>query len=100
MRRLAIALVAIGTLGAVLAGPAAAAATRPHVDVIEVNGLVDPIVADFVGDALRSAERSGAVALVIQLDSQGGTIGRGQVAALVSRIARARVPVGVWVGGS
>src|SRR5690349_3543736 len=57
------------------AGPAAAAAPRHHVDVIEVNGLIDPVEADFLTRAVHDAQAGGADALVIQLDSGGGVLG-------------------------
>src|SRR5205814_5919624 len=43
------------------------------------------------------SERSGAEALVIQLDSPGALV---SVDGLVARIAHAKVPVAVWVGGT
>lgn len=112
IRRLASAL---AVLAALAAAPGASAAPAPpgvaapappdedagarrHLDVIEVNGLVDPTVVDFVGDALRTAEETGAEALVVQLDSTGGTVPAGDVDALAFRLGHARVPVVAWVG--
>src|SRR4029077_19054397 len=54
IRRLVSALIALGTLASVTAAlasagaPAGAAPARPHVDVIEVNSLIDPVMADFL----------------------------------------------------
>ncbi len=108
MRRLPTALVAIPVLAvlAVLvvlglgAVPATAAPVTPHVDVIEVVGLVDPIQVDFVSDALETAERGGAEALVIQIDSGGGVASQQAIDVLAFRIAHSSVPVAVWVGPS
>ncbi len=107
MRRLAIALLALGSLVPVLSGAATAEepeATgtpgRPHVDVIEVIGLIDPVQVDFVGDALRAAEKGGAQALVVQLDSGGGVVSRSDMDVLLLRVSHAAVPVAVWVGPS
>jgi membrane-bound serine protease (ClpP class) len=81
--------------------PAAAAApARPRVDVIEVDGLIDPVMADFLTHAVHSAETGGARALVVQLDSTGGAISAARLGALVATVAHATVPIGVWVGGS
>ncbi|MBV9039947.1 MAG: hypothetical protein JOZ68_03025, partial [Acidimicrobiia bacterium] len=44
---------------------ARAEAATPTVAVIEVSGRIDPIVADFIRDSLRTAERGGSEALVI-----------------------------------
>ena len=104
MRRLPTHLLASLTavLAVFAAAPAASAARAPtpHVDVIEVIGLVDAVQVDFVSDALRSAERGGAEALVIQVNSGGGIARRADLDPLLSRLAHARVPVAVWVGPS
>jgi membrane-bound serine protease (ClpP class) len=102
MRRLPIALVCLGALLATWSGgaPASAQAQQGHVDVIEVRGMIDAVVVDFVGDALRSAERGGAELLVLQVDSSEGVADDGDVQRLVRAIATARVPVVSWVGGS
>jgi membrane-bound serine protease (ClpP class) len=78
----------------------ASASPKPAVDVIEVSGRVDPIVADFILDSLRTAERSGSEALVIQLDSPGDLLPAAKLDALTSRLAKSSVPVAVWVGSS
>lgn len=108
MRRLPTALVAFSVLAVLAvhlviglaAVPAGAAPAARHVDVIEVVGLVDPIQVDFVSDALRDAERGGAEALVIQVDSGGGVASREAIDVLSFRIAHSPVPVAVWVGPS
>ena len=88
-------------LGVTLATtPAPAAPARPTVDVIEVSGLIDDIVADFVAHAVGDAERASSVALVIQLDSSGAVVSRARLDALVTRLRTAAVPVAVWVGPS
>lgn len=89
-------------MGLVAVAPAATAAQRraPHVDVIEVLGLVDAVQVDFVSDALRRAERGDAEALVIQVNSGGGIADRTDLEALLLRMAHARIPVAVWVGPS
>jgi membrane-bound serine protease (ClpP class) len=75
-----------------------AAVVRGHIDVIQLNGLIDPIEADFVRQAIGKAERGGALALVVQLSSTGGVISPGRVNALASRISSSTVPVAIWVG--
>ena len=107
MRTLPIALLALGSFVLSVTGPGEAQAdphlpqTRPpHLDVIEVVGLVDPVQVDFVTDALRAAEEGGAQALVIQLDSGGGVVSRARLDVLAFRLRHARLPVAVWVGPS
>jgi membrane-bound serine protease (ClpP class) len=75
-------------------------ATAGHVSVIEVSGLLDPVLVEFVEDQVDQAERDGAVALVLQLNSGGAVVDDDRLDALASRIEAADVPVAVWVGPS
>lgn len=95
-------LLALLAAAPVPAGAAAAEAEaeRRHVDVIEVSGLIDRVVVDFIADSIGKAERADAEALVVQLDSGGAVVERSSLDALVSRISRSSVPVAVWVGPS
>ena len=95
------------TLGAVLwglAGTATAAATAGdeggHVAVIEVSGLLDDVLVDFVEEQIEDAEETGAIALVLQLNSSGAVVGDARLDELVARIERSEPPVDVWVGPS
>lgn len=87
---------------ALLVAPAgsAGAADNGHVDVVKVNGLIDPVVARFVGSAIDDAERTDAVALVLQLDSGGAVVRDAKVEDLARRIHDSSVPVAVWIGPS
>jgi membrane-bound serine protease (ClpP class) len=71
-----------------------------HVDVIEVSGLIDPVVSDFVVHALDEAQRSGAVVLVIRINSTGSVLAPAKLDALWRRIRSSPVPVAAWVGPS
>ncbi|HEY2303949.1 MAG TPA: NfeD family protein [Acidimicrobiales bacterium] len=75
-----------------------AAVVRGHIDVIQLNGLIDPIEADFVSQSIAQAESGGALALVIQLSSTGGVLSQSSLSSLESRVARSTVPVAIWVG--
>jgi len=97
---LAIASFLTGLLLALSASTAAPAAAARTVDVIEVSGRVDPIVADFISDSLRTAEHDNSEALVIQLDSPGDLLTSSQLDALTTKLSRASVPVAVWIGAS
>lgn len=68
----------------------------PGIDVVQVQGLLDPANASLLDRTVRDAEAAGSTLLVIQLDS-GGALDI-DVDALVETIASARVPVAVWVG--
>lgn len=70
------------------------------IDVIEVSGLIDPVVVDFVSRSVGSAELRGRQALVVQLDSGGAVVSPAALDRLVARLRRSRVPVTVWIGPS
>jgi membrane-bound serine protease (ClpP class) len=68
----------------------------PTVEVFTLSGVLDQSLLGDLRGAVSGAERRGARALLIQLDSFGGL---GTDPAEVQRvIAGARVPVAVWVG--
>ena len=69
-----------------------------EVRVVEVSGLLDPVLVDFVERTVADADACGAVAVVLQLDSPGAVVGDDRLDALVRTIGGADVPVAVWVG--
>ncbi|MBW3536431.1 MAG: hypothetical protein KY395_01500 [Actinobacteria bacterium] len=98
-RVLQIALALVAAFAATLAGPdAGAQGQRDHINVLGVNGLVDSVVVDSVSDAVARAERDGAIALVLQVDSTGAVVSRRTLDALIDRLDSTEVPVGVWIG--
>ncbi len=105
---MAVGLAAAGaTLATALAAGLAPAASQPTceagsgpVAIIEVDGLLDPVLTDFVEDQVGEAEEICAVALVLQLDSGGAVVSDGRLDDLVATIGESTVPVGVWVGPS
>ena len=84
----------------VAADPSNAASQLAPVDVFEVSGLLDGILADEIGKAIDRAETDGAQALVLQVNSKHAVISERQMAALASRIRASKVAVAVWVGPS
>lgn len=110
MRRLPIlglALVLLGVftgLGAPAgAGPAVPAQSGDEpgrVAIIEVQGLIDPVVADYIEESITDGEAAGVIAVVLQLDSSGSVVSDQRLVALARRIHDATVPVTVWVGPS
>ncbi len=103
-------LLGLGVVAAVVAplaaAPAAhAAATTPSapaslpgIDVVQLEGLIDPPNASLVRSSISRAEHRHSTLLVFQLDS-GGAVDV-DVAALAARIASAKVPIAVWIGPS
>lgn len=105
MRRLAIALLGaaacLGVLG-VAGGPAGAQAPADPgpVDVLQVSGLVDPIVVDAIDDAITRSADDGAQALILQVNSRGAVVSDDEVTSLMERIDAAPIPVAIWIGPS
>jgi membrane-bound serine protease (ClpP class) len=83
-----------------LAGPASAEAPRRFVDVAQVSGWIDPVVADFVLHTVEDAERTKPEVLVLQIDSPGALVSDEKVSELLDAIQDATVPIAVWVGDS
>lgn len=63
---------ALALLGGAAAAAPAPGAGPPTVDVIQVTGIIGPATARYVLRGLREAERQGAEALLIELDTPGG----------------------------
>ncbi len=109
MRRLPIIGGILVLLGALLglAGPVAVASATPsraadpgRVSVVKAEGLIDPVLADFLERSVRQGEDAGVVAVVIQLDSAGSVVSADRLTRLARVIHDARVPVAVWIGPS
>src|SRR5438270_12236121 len=90
--RLAIASLLTGVLLAISAPLSARAAPTQAVDVIEVSGRIDPIVADFLTDSLRTAERDRSEALVVQLDRPGDLLTASLLNALIALLPPTSAP--------
>jgi len=110
LTRLVGPLVLLAALWSLLSGTAGAApaqddqlsqASDPgYVSVIEVSGLLDRVLVDFVDGQIAKAERQGAITLVLQLNSSGAVVADDRLDELVDRIEGSSVPVDVWVGPS
>jgi membrane-bound serine protease (ClpP class) len=71
-----------------------------RVSIIEVEGLIDPVMADFIDRSITEGEQAGVVAVVLQLDSADAVVDDDRLVELARRMAEARVPVAVWIGPS
>ncbi len=90
--------VALGMV-AVASGPAGAQAPeRSGIDVVQVEGLLDPSNAALIERSVRRADEEHAMAVVFQLDSSGAV--DVDVEHLVDVIQRASTPVVMWIGPS
>jgi len=79
------------------ATPAAAlaAAHERWIELIDIDGSINPAAADFIGDAIAKADAGGARALVIRLDTPGGLLSSAQK--IVKAILNAPLPIIVYV---
>ncbi|HET7473381.1 MAG TPA: nodulation protein NfeD [Candidatus Limnocylindrales bacterium] len=89
---------ALAFSGVLLLAVPASTATRDSVVVLPTTGVVDPIMKEYVTGALKSAGDNGARAVVIRLNTPGGSLDATQQ--IVSAILESSVPVIVWVAPS
>ena len=69
--------------------------------MLNVPGLIDPIVADYLERSIADVDASsGYLQTVVVLDSSGTVISDARLERLVDRMRTAKVPVSVWVGPS
>lgn len=102
---LVVALLAVGTCGARPAEPVATEGSRPAttptgprptVARCELEGVVDAGSGAYLKDCVARAEAEGADALLVRLDTPGGSLEATRV--IVRAFLASRVPVLVWVG--
>ena len=83
-------------IGLLLAPEPAARAQGPgSIVVVEVDGVITPVIADHVRDSLDLAEREGHQALLAELDTPGGL--DTSMRDIVQSFLNSRVPVIVYV---
>ncbi|MBA2570293.1 MAG: nodulation protein NfeD [Chloroflexi bacterium] len=80
-----------------LAAPASAA-TAGTVYVLPTTGVVDQVMAGYLRDAIARAERDGAAAVIVRLDTPGGSVDATRE--IVKTFLESPVPVIVWVAPS
>ena len=69
-----------------------------HVIVTEIDGIIQPITAEYFTDAIDTADTSGAELVVLVLRTPGGLLDSTRT--MVSRMITSRAPVVVFVGPS
>jgi len=93
-RLLFLALLVI-SVAAGLGGSLIAAASPTTVEVLTVDGIIVPVVADYINRGISQAERDGATVCIIELDTPGGLLDSTEK--IVKKIMNANVPVVVYV---
>ena len=91
-----LALIGLSLMAAfLLCSPPALAQPGEHVDLIKVEGVIDPFTAQYVSRGLDMAQSDGAQCLVIQLDTPGGSDVPMRV--IVQEMLNSSVPIVVYV---
>lgn len=66
--------------------------------VVEVTGLLDPVMAELIEDTVADAADAGATLLVFRVDSNRSVVSDERLGELADAIATSPVPIAVWVG--
>lgn len=85
-------------LGAALLTACADDTPEGDVHILEVDGVIGPVIANYVERGIGDAEQAAAVAVVIRLDTPGGL--DSSMREIIQRINGATVPVVVYVSPS
>ncbi|MDE0115361.1 MAG: hypothetical protein OXT07_01880 [bacterium] len=101
--KLAAACLVGGGILAVLGSTGAGAQTETRADagvavVVEVTGLLDPVMADLIEASVDEAADAGARLLVFRVDSSRSVVSDDRLVELADDISGSPVPIAVWVG--
>ena len=91
-----LALLCVALLWAAPPGAGAAGQPERHLMVVQVEGAIDPMVADLIKDSIRRAGTNGATAVILQIDS-GGALAT-DAAEVLEAVRTSQVPVAAWTG--
>lgn len=97
-RGVGVILLLAGILVALLAGAAPGQTSGAGVEVVEIEGVIDRTVAEYLQERVAAAADRNAEVLVISLDTPGGL--GADVEQLTQAVVDSDVPVAVWVGPS
>ena len=101
MVRLSLVFVFLVMLVTGMLGPVIARAQEPnapHVLVMTVDGIINPVKVGFISRAMDQAQEDGAALLIIQLDTPGGLLS--STREIVKLLLESPVPVAVFVSPS
>lgn len=80
------------------ASPAALASPAKKILLIEIDAPITPVVSEYIGKAIDRASKTGAEALIIQLNTPGGLVESMQQ--IVMKMMASDVPIVVYVAPS
>ncbi|MGH9011761.1 MAG: NfeD family protein [Acidimicrobiia bacterium] len=90
-------LLSVALSWAAAAGASEVAQTpERHMEVVQVQGAIDPVVAGLIKDSIERAQTNGATVVILQIDSQGAL--DTDPVSLIDAVQTSKVPVAVWVG--
>lgn len=69
--------------------------SNPTIDVLHAEGVINPVLADYIERGINQAEEDNAIVCIIQLDTPGGLLD--STGEIVVSIMNADVPVVVYV---
>ena len=78
--------------------PLPGAPNPPEVVVLPTSGTVDDVMASYVSGGVKKAEADGAAAVIVQLDTLGGS--EASMTTIYKALENATIPTIVWVGPS
>ncbi len=81
-------------------GEAPPTVENPTFDVVEISGLIDEFVVDFIEDTIAEAEAAGSGGVVFQVNSRGHVVSDERLTEVAQSIVDSPVPVYAWVGPS
>jgi len=83
------------TISLALLGWFAGSAAAGHINIITIDGSINPASSDYLQGAIRQSESDGAEALLIELDTPGGLLS--STKDIIQAMLNAKVPVIVFV---
>jgi membrane-bound serine protease (ClpP class) len=69
-------------------------------DVVKVDGLLDPVMVDFAVRTIAEAQAGESIGVLLQVNSNGVAVGTDRLVELFEVMDQSSVPVSVWVGPS
>ena len=66
--------------------------------VVEVTGLLDPVMAELIENSVADVADAGATLLVFRVDSNRSVVSDQRLGVLAEAIAASPVPIAIWVG--
>jgi membrane-bound serine protease (ClpP class) len=74
----------------------AADAPERHIEVVQVEGAIDPVVASLIKDSIGKAQTNGATVVILQINSKGAV--DTDPLELTDTVRASKVPIVTWVG--